>query len=228
VVSTAAPVSFVPLGPGALFTIYGDRLADSVASATSVPLPTTLGNAQVIMGGQLLPLFYASPGQINAIVPYNLQVNTQHQVLISRGTTYSFPVPVNLAPAQPGIFTYDGVHPIVVAIRGSRQILVTPDTPAAPGDVLVFYCGGFGAVDAPVTAGDFSPGSPLPTVTAGVKLSIGGTDVPVAFAGLTPGSVGLYQLNTQLPDSIATGAAVPVILTTAGQTSPSVGLAIQR
>src|SRR4029077_20739223 len=99
VVSTAAPVSFVPLGPGALFTIYGDRLADSVASATSVPLPTTLGNAQVIMGGQLLPLFYASPGQINAIVPYNLQVNTQHQVLISRGTTYSFPVPVNLAPA---------------------------------------------------------------------------------------------------------------------------------
>jgi len=44
---------------------------------------------------------YSSPGQVNAIVPYDLNRNTTHQVLVRRAATYSRPVPVIVAPARP-------------------------------------------------------------------------------------------------------------------------------
>jgi uncharacterized protein (TIGR03437 family) len=231
IVSAAAPVSYVPLAPGTLFSIYGDHLAESVASATNIPLPTTLGNTQVILAGQTLPLVFVSPGQINAFAPYTLQTDTQQQILINRGVTYSFPIPVNVAASQPGIYTYpsnSGSIPYVVTVRGTDQFLATPDKPARAGDVLVIYCGGLGGVTTPVTAGAATPLSPLAQVAAGLTITIGGTDIPVGFAGLTPGSVGLYQVNVTLPPGITTGNSVPIVLSTAGQSSPPVGLAIQN
>jgi hypothetical protein len=42
--------------------------------------------------------------------------------------------------------------------------------------------------------------------------------VQVAFAGLAPGFSGLYQINVTVPEGI-TGDAVPVILTSAGESS---------
>jgi uncharacterized protein (TIGR03437 family) len=94
--------------------------------------------------------------------------------------------------------------------------------------VLVIYCGGLGGVTTPVTAGAATPLSPLAQVAAGLTITIGGTDIPVGFAGLTPGSVGLYQVNVTLPPGITTGNSVPIVLSTAGQSSPPVGLAIQN
>jgi len=46
--------SFGPLAlvsPGSMITIFGSKLADSEAAATSLPLPTQLGGVSVVMGG---------------------------------------------------------------------------------------------------------------------------------------------------------------------------------
>ena len=54
-----------------------------------------------------------------------------------------------------------------------------------------------------------------------------GQNAQVQFAGLAPGFAGLYQVNVVVPEGVTAGANVPVILTTAGFSSPPVTVAIQ-
>jgi uncharacterized protein (TIGR03437 family) len=221
VVSAASPVSFIPLAPGGIISIYGSLLADSAAPATSIPLPTTLGNTNVIIAGQTVPLFYASPGQINAVVPFGLNTNTAYSVLVQRDSALSSPFAVNIADAQPGAFLSGG-SAIVEDYRGTDPaFLVTSSAPAQAGDVLVIYCAGLGITNQPVADGAASPGSPLAQTQAPVTVSIGGQNANVSFAGLTPTLVGLYQVNVVMPTGVTPGNSVPVMLTVAGQTSPA-------
>jgi uncharacterized protein (TIGR03437 family) len=56
---------------------------------------------------------------------------------------------------------------------------------------------------------------------------IGGASGNVLFSGLVPGSVGLYQVNTQIPAAAAKGAAVPLTISVGGVVSNTVYVAIQ-
>jgi uncharacterized protein (TIGR03437 family) len=227
VVSAASPVSFTALAPGGIISIYGNLLADNSASAASIPLPTTLGNTNVIIGGQTVPLYFASPGQINAVVPFGLNTNTAQSLLVERDLAISSPVAVNIADAQPGTFLSGG-SAIVEDYRGTAPaFLVTPSAPAKAGDVLVIYCAGLGVTNQPIADGAASPASPPAQAQAPVTVSIGGRNANVAFAGLTPTLVGLYQVNITMPAGVTPGNAVPVMLTVAGQTSPAAIIASQ-
>ena len=48
-----------------------------------------------------------------------------------------------------------------------------------------------------------------------------------AFAGLTPGFTGLYQVNLVVPSGVAPGAAEPVVLNEAGQSSVQVTIGVR-
>jgi uncharacterized protein (TIGR03437 family) len=190
-------------------------------------LPTTLGNAQVIVAGEAVPLLYVSPGQINAVVPFGLNMNTTYSLLIQRDLTLSSPVAINIADAQPGAFLSSG-SAIVEDYRGTAApFLVTPSAPAQAGDFLVIYCAGLGMTNPPVGDGVASPSSPPAQTVAPVTVSIGGQNANVAFAGLTPTLVGLYQVNVTMPAGVTPGSAVPVLLTVAGQTGPAAVIATQ-
>jgi len=228
IVSASSPVSYVPAAPGAMLSIYGSDLATSPLQALSVPLPPSLGDTTVIVAGQTVPLYYAGPSQINAMLPFGLEINTTHQVLIRRGVTQSLPVPLNVAASQPGIFTTAGVQAIAVVVRGSASFLNGPGAAARAGDVLVMYASGLGAVTPAVAAGLPAPGNPLSSIDpTAIQLQVGSVTVPVQFAGLSPGFAGLYQLNFALPAGIPSGSAVPVTITVAGQTSPQASLVIE-
>ncbi len=97
--------------------------------------------------------------------------------------------------------------------------------PARTGDTIVIYCGGLGAVNPPVASGAASPGL-APTVLP-VTLTIGGVNVPTQYAGLSPGTPALYQINAVLPASVPRGNTVPLTIGMAGLTSPAVTLAVQ-
>jgi uncharacterized protein (TIGR03437 family) len=227
IVSAASPASFTALAPGGIIAIYGNLLADDAISAPDIPLPTTMGNAQVIIAGQAVPLLYVSPAQINALVPFGLNTNTPYQLLIQRDLTLSSPVPINIADAQPGLFAGGG-NAIVADSRGTAPaFLVTPSAPAQAGDVLVFYVAGLGVTNPPVADGVASPSSPPAQTQAQVTVSIGGQNANVIFAGLTPTLVGLYQVNVTMPAGVTPGNAVPVLLTVAGQTSPAASISTQ-
>jgi uncharacterized protein (TIGR03437 family) len=49
----------------------------------------------------------------------------------------------------------------------------------------------------------------------------------VFFAGLAPGFVGLYQVNVQVPQGVAAGDAVPVVLSTGAAASNPVTIAVR-
>jgi uncharacterized protein (TIGR03437 family) len=218
VVSSATAVSFSPIAPGGLITIYGSLLGDSTAAFSTTPLTLQLGDTQVYMAGQPIPLLYVSPGQINAIVPAGININAPQQVLVQRGSTYSVPVTVNVASAQPSLFAANG-QAIAQAYRGSAPpFLVSTQAPATAGDVLVLYTAGLGATNPGIVDGAVSP---VANTVSTATVSIGGQNAPVQYAGLTPGFVGLYQVNAVVPSGVATGNLVQVTISIAGQTSPT-------
>jgi adhesin/invasin len=169
---------------------------------------------------------YASDGQVNAQVPYSLAVNTQLQLQVKRGTSFSVPQALTVAPADPAVFTVNQRGQGQGAIVNLQNQIVDANAPAAAGDTVVIYGTGLGPVTPPVPAGTAAPSSPL-SQAAPVSVTIGGIAAQVAFAGLSPGFAGLYQINVVVPPGVAPGPQVPVVLTVAGQTSPPVTIAVK-
>ena len=219
------------LAPGSLVSIFGLRLADSTESASALPLPSQLGSTRVVLAGRPLPLVFASPNQVNALVPYDLSVNALHQLVVRRGSALSIPEPVNILSTQSGVFTKNltgqGEGIVVVAYGDGTQALAGKDNPVKAGDVLVLYCTGLGDVEPRAIAGSPIPVTPLSRVVEPVKVTIGGVPAPVAFAGLTPGFTGLYQINLVVPGGIPPGEQAPLVLSQGDRASPPVMIVVQ-
>jgi len=228
VVNSASFAAQSPLAPGALVSIFGSKLADSQGSASSLPLPTQLGGTVALIAGQSAPLIFSSDGQVNAILPADLAVNTPQLLTVRRGNRLSVPERVTLAPAEPAIFTANqsGTGQGAITLTGTRT-LAAPGSPARAGGVIEIYAAGLGAVSPPVASGMAAPSSPLSFTTNQVAVTIGGIPANVLFAGLAPGFTGLYQLNVMVPSGVSPGDAVPVVLTVAGESSPPVTIAVQ-
>jgi uncharacterized protein (TIGR03437 family) len=187
-----------PLAPGTIVQIYGANLASQPASAATIPLQDSMGNVSVVVGGIEAPLYYVSPGQINAQIPFELDPNGEYDVVISSNGALTTPQAIEMAPATPGLCVYgDG------SIIGQHQdgTLITKASPAIPGEYATMYLAGMGPTDLVVASGSASPGIPFAHPTAIPTLTIGGNVVQPAFDGLTPTLVGLYQINFQIPMS---------------------------
>jgi uncharacterized protein (TIGR03437 family) len=168
---------------------------------------------------------------VNAIVPYGLAVNTAQQVAVSRGSTISVPQQVTIAAAAPGVFSTDGSgkgQGIIVGVKGTGEQAVADSAhPVKAGDTLVIYCTGLGEVDPPTTAGTAASLTQLSYAINPVAVTVGGVPAAVLFAGLTPGYVGLYQINATVPRGVTAGDQVPVVVTAAGQSSTVVTVAVR-
>ncbi len=230
VVSAASFAALVPVSPGSLISIFGVEMAGGTGAAQALPLATQLAGTTVLLSGQTLPLLFSSAGQINAQVPYGIATNTEHQLVVQRGTSYTVREPVTVADAQPAVFTLNQSgkgQGLVFVATATTQVLADGSNPARANDVVVIWCAGLGALDQTVVAGSAAPSSP-PTMTVDtVTVTIGGVDAPVQFAGLAPGFAGLYQVNAVVPAGVTPGNDVPVVLSVSGQTSPTVTMAVQ-
>jgi uncharacterized protein (TIGR03437 family) len=222
--------SFAPLvnvAPGSIVSVFGGNLATSNGNLASFPLPTVLGGIKLSMGGEDMPLFYAGTGQVNAQVPFDLPVNEQTS-LVARaisGTSESdsVPIAVTLGATQPGIFM-TAPAPQGAILNISNQV-VNSNNPATAGDVLVIYCTGLGPTAPTVTTGQQAPpGQTIVTIPATV--TIGGVAATVQFAGLSPGFVGLYQVNVVVPSGVTVGPAVPVVISQDGIASNTATIAV--
>ena len=234
VVNSASSSAYVPVSPGALITIYGDNLAESTAAGpmAPAPLPKTLGGAQVLMAGEILPLVYADEKRINAVVPYDIAASTNQQILVRRALTYSRPVAVDVAEAQPEIFTSaKGMQveaEVVRTIAGKQQkFLVSADHPATGGDKLEIKCMGLGPVTPTQIAGTAGPRNPEAATTEPVQVQIGGVAAKLLFAGLSPGQIGLYEVDAIVPPGVSKGPAVPIVMEVGGLKSQVATIPIQ-
>jgi uncharacterized protein (TIGR03437 family) len=220
VTNAAANLPFQPLAPGGLITISGSLLSDQTASAATVPLPLSLGDTSVLIDFQPMSIATTDPGKVSAIIPYGLAVNTQHQVLLGRGLTLSLPDPINLAPANPAVFTTDGSQGMIADSNGNP---ITPGNPAK----AALYCTGLGELNPALEAGGYGPASSGTNIP--VTVTIGGQTATVSHSGLAPQLVGIYFVTATVPAGVPTENQVPVTVTslsTPPATSPAVNIAI--
>lgn len=209
VVNNLNPVLGAPVAPGAVVAIYGSNLASSTIPATTVPLPTNLGNAQVLIGGIAAPLFFVSPGQINVQIPTELPANTPQDVIVLTGGNVSIPQTIQLGAVNPGIAVYGTGRAIA---EHADYSLITPASPARPEEWIVLYLVGLGATNPAVASNQLSPASPLAAATVQPAVTIDGVAAPFYWAGLTPGGIGLYQINCQVPKGARTGDLPLVVI----------------
>ncbi len=184
------------LGPGNIVQIYGKSLATQPISAETLPLPTKVAGTQVLIGGITAPLFYVSPTQVNAQIPFELHAGQQYQVIVSANGALTTPQSIQLNAGAPAVLQF--TSGLVIA-QHPDGTLVSDSAPAVPGEFLVLYMTGLGETDATVTTGDPSPSNPLANVLDVPVLTLNDRQIQLLFAGLTPGLVGLYQINMQVP-----------------------------
>jgi len=222
--------SFGPgaVAPGSIVAAFGDFPVSSPLSALNLPLPTDLDGLYLLAGGVMPPLFYASSGQVNLQVPWELAGRTLASVTATGAGRTSHSESLNLAPFAPGIFTTNSQGTGQGAIQDVSYRLVDPTNPATPGSVVVIYCTGLGAVTNQPASGVGAPAYPYPLAetTTRPAVTIGGAPATVLFSGLVPGLVGEYQVNAVVPAASATGSAVPVVISIGGVTSNTATIAV--
>ncbi len=245
------------VAPGGLVAIRGEQFTTGTAvSATSLPLGTSLGSSTtetstVYVNGAAVPIYYVAAshvvnmgGQITFQMPYSVpsgqatvRVDRNDNGTVETGNTIS----VMVASMEPRLleFPFNGTEYAIATYLDYKTFPIpttagVPSRPAQPGaDTLIFYGLGFGQTVPPVTEGIAVAGE---TGCAGSAVMVFGgpsiiegantTAVP-SYCGLTPGSVGLYQVNVTVPAGTKAGSAVAVFLTIGTVTSNTVAIAVQ-
>ena len=202
--------------PGSVFVIYGQNFAARQVGPSTVPLPTTLLNTTVTVNGIPAPLFYVDPGQIDAQMPWEIPGNTVATVVVKNGNSTSAAAAVYVpATGTPGLSVYGNNRAVVVNQNGSVN---SPTDMAAVGDEVVAYFTGGGPVNSPSKPVTGSPaGNGLAPITGQATAMVGAVPATIRYVGLTPGAIGLYQMNFLVPQ-IAKGTYA-VTLTIAGYDS---------
>ena len=182
-------MSPVPGSPGDLAT--GDALSQSCLT----------------INGAVAPVVFSSPDRINAQLPWNV-AGTATLILRTPGGA-SDPFRLRTTPGAPGVFrSGPGGTPTIV--RSLNNELVTLSNPIHGGDDLVIYATGLGRTDPEVPLGAASPFEPLARVLNTPKVTLGNVALPIYFAGLTPGLIGVYQINVIVPRAVPFGFDIPL------------------
>ncbi len=197
-------VSGGALAPGTIVEVYGSGLASATATPGMLPLPNIFNGTLIVIGGFQVPLYYLSDGQLDAEVAVELPANQQHAIIVSANGALTLPDSIDVVPVQLGVAAYTDGH--AIAQHGADFSYVTASSPAKPSEVLVIYLSGMGPTNPAVKSGDPAPGAePLARVTLPPTVMVDGQNADVGFAGLSPGFVGLYQVNFTVPPTAKNG-----------------------
>jgi uncharacterized protein (TIGR03437 family) len=223
------------------FTIFGSGFQagsptphTAGALAADGAFPVTLGSACVHVGSASAFLTYVSDTQINAIAPL-LPPTASIPITVSANCgalnqSTSAAVKVAVAAATPEFLYWaqstSGQDPVIAI--GSDGSLIGPAgqsggpafRAAHAGETITVYGIGFGA-----TKGGPVPGLPPRAADAVVgtfSVSIGNASAVSSYAGVTPESAGLYQLDVTVPSNLAPGN-YPIVLTINGVSTPTGG-----
>jgi uncharacterized protein (TIGR03437 family) len=197
------------LAPGMLATLFGANLVASTVLVSAVaPLPVSLAGTTLLVNNVAAPLFQVSPGQLTLQVPYGVAGPTAELVL--RTETGEAVMRLPLSNASPGIFGRG-----MGSVRHADGTLVTDFSPASPG---------LGTVEPPVESGVSAP-TPAATTISQPTVRVAGVPAEVRFSGLTPGFVGVYQINFAVPSGVS--GTAPVTIEMDGVASEPVLIAVR-
>ncbi len=232
-VSSASFLLFPPQAAGAISSSFGLGLA-SAPQAAAPPLPATLANSIVTVKDsaglqQPAALYYASPGQINFVIPANAAAGAA-SVSVAVGGQVVATGPLLIQSVAPGIFTanMDGQGPpaaytVTTAADGSQIGQWACACGAAPGS----------CVPAPIDLGPVSSQTVLMLFGTGiggfsslsaVTATIGGVAAQVVAAAPVAGAPGLDQVTVSVPAGLRGRGAADLVLTVDGMAANTVKL----
>ncbi len=197
VVNVAGYTAGAPLAPSAAAAAYGNFAGSTTASYTGFPLPRRLGETEVFIGAEAVPLFYVFGGQINFQVPGRLgpgQSVFEVRVggaRVGRGT-------ITTVARSPGLFA--AVDQNGRLGRGRR------------GGLITIYGSGQGSTVPAVADGVAAPAEPLSVTGEEPAVFVGGRRASVVFSGLSPGSAGLWQINAQISQDAPVGSDIDLVV----------------
>jgi len=230
--SVVSDASFTaPVAAGSIVAVFGTNLSIGQSPSTvAIPLPYTLAQASLTIGGLAAPLFFATPGQVNMQIPWEIAGQSTAAVVATVNGQVSNTQTVPLVPYAPGIFSINssGSGQGAILISSGTQ-LAAVGTPVSRGAYISIYCTGLGPVTNQPATGAPSPTSPLATTLVTPFVHIGSNNelAVTTFSGLAPGLVGLYQVNAIVPADVTPGNAVPIYITVNGTESNIVTIAVQ-
>jgi uncharacterized protein (TIGR03437 family) len=190
------------IAPGGVMSLFGIGLSGPGLATT------------VDIDGAAATVLFASAFQVNAQVPPAIApgAHTLH-VSSAYGAAQQ---PVTVSAVAPAIFVFGS--PPVGAVANQDGSLNGPGNPLPRGQVLVIYATGLGAV---AKQGAYA------VVNTPVTVLLNGTAYPAAFAGLTPGYTGLYQVNVVFPTTTPPGLGIPLTIMEGGEAANTVLVALQ-
>jgi uncharacterized protein (TIGR03437 family) len=230
--ANAASFATDSFAPGSIAAIFGrfQTTNGQIFSATSQPLPTTLGGVNVKVNNLDAGLLATSNGQINLVLPQQLNDGPATVLVINADATSRTGV-INIQRSATGIFTFfaNGIGtPAAVTTTDGVNFLAAfnPDGSPRPINVsagqvfLVLFVTGLR--NAPAANPNDGNG-----VAEAVTAMVQNTNATVTFAGPAPGLAGVDQVNLMLSPQLAGAGLVNVRLTAGGYASNNVTIRIQ-
>lgn len=202
------------IAPGSWIEIFGQNLSNVTREwagfdFTGSNAPMALEGVRVMVAGRPAFVRFVSPGQINAQVPEGIGTGPVNVTVInSAGTsaninmTAAARAPQILAPANFRVGTRQ--YAVATFADGSTfvarpgEIAGVTSRAARSGDSITLYGVGFGAVLPATAAGVIAAGQ---TALNNPMLRFGDAPARITYAGLAPGTVGLYQINAEVPNT---------------------------
>jgi uncharacterized protein (TIGR03437 family) len=212
------------IAQGAIFTVTGTGLGPgALQQVQSYPLPTTQGFAgttvQVTVGTvtESCIMIYTVASQVAAILPSATPVGNGTLTVSYQGASAS--IAIQVVAGDFGMFTLNegGSGPAVVTDLSYNAITMV--NPAHPGDSLILWGTGLGAV----TGDETEP--PAAANFQGVQVLIENQLVTPGYAGRSS-SPGLDQINVTVPAGIGGGCKTSIAVVVNGVTGNVVSTSI--
>jgi uncharacterized protein (TIGR03437 family) len=201
VMNAAGPTPEEVIAPGSIISLYGAGLAPAVVTGPDNPLSQTLGGVTLLAGGRMLPLFFVSPDQINALLPSDMGEG-EYTVVVRREGQADAQASFQVVRNAPGLFTYREGERVFVTAAHEDGSPVTAGSPARPGEMVTVFGTGFGPANPrppdgfPVPSEGFVLADPAEVV-------VGEERTEPAWAGAARGYIGLNAVRFSAPAETA-------------------------
>lgn len=223
------------IAPGMVISLFTQGLTAPDTQAQEMPLPLELAGVRAairnsgtgyerglpILRVQSVPCDLSAPlvpcglRAVTVQVPFDLDPSLHHfpSIALFENGVESHAMEFALRDVQPTLLnrchlllqSFPGPCESASLITHADGTLVSPNRPARASETLVFYYVGLGTTSPFVQEGQASP---LARTVVTLTAEVGGAPVDVPYAGLVPGTAGLYQVNVRMPD-----ATPPLVLT---------------
>jgi len=226
VTNGAGPTPSTAVAPGSAISIFGANLADDVKESMASPMPQTLDGVTVTAGGRLLPLFFVSPGQINAQLPADLPLGPS-SLTVTTPEQAQLTTDFTIAKDAPGLFALTVNDKAYALVFHQNGTLVTQASPAKAGELLTLCGTGFGPTTPPRPEGLAVPKTPSFVVTDPAVVQVGTASFPAQQAYAMPGAIGIDVVQFVLASGAPSGGDFQVTVTINKIVSNTVLLPIQ-